>query len=340
MADTTNTEAPVVDWSDPASVATALTEAELALDTEEESVEDEEEVETKEANDVSDEDTSDDADADEEEADNIEEEDLEDNDSETEDDDLFEQEETKAELSDDTLLTVNDQEMTIHELKEGFKRQADYTKDKQELATYKEQVKGLEQEAMVYMTKGIDKYQAMLNEASKIDMVKLADTDPRKYSRVRASIDQINDKIAEESKVVQEWHETYQKELSEQTEREVKAAMPIIEEAIPGFNEKKGGEVLAYASKIGMAEDKAKAITDPHFIIALEKAMRYDKAKSAASLRRQPKKQGKTIKAKSTADVAHVESKKTRALREEMSNTSNPERIAAILTELQFQGKK
>lgn len=333
------TEQTQIDFSDPEAVATALTETELPEAAEiEPELDDENEVEAKTDKDADGDESATDNEASEEEVE-VEDE-IEDDEAEEEDADLFEEEIQDSFVSDDSVIDFDGEEMSIAELKKGYSRQSDYTKGKQELSTQKEQLKNFEQEAIAYMSQNVSKYQQMLTDAQTIDMVKLAEVDPRKYAKVSASIKQIEAKIAEESKVVQDWHDNYQSEQAAKTEKEIEAAMPIIEEFIPNFDESKAVEVLAYAAKIGMDEGKARAITDPHFIIALEKAMRYDKAKSAAALKRQPKKQGKTIKAKSTADVAHVESKKTRALREQMANTNNPEVLADLMTQIQFGNKK
>lgn len=334
---TTNEEPTTeIDYSDPNAVADALT----SLEPEIENISDEEEEETEQEE--TDDDLEDDEDDEDEQDDADEDSDQETDegaDEDDEDEDLFDEQDFKT-VSDEAEVEIDGVNISVKELKDSYYRQSDYTKGKQEISAEREKLKAFEKEAIAFMSQGVQKYQLMLDDANTIDMVQLAETDPRKYARVSASIQQIQSKIAAETKVVQDWHNNYQAEKDNETERAVEMAMPIVEERIPGFNEAKAVEILQYAEELGMSEEDARGLTDPYVIIALEKAMRFDRAKSKAKIKREPKKaSGKAIRNKSSADVRQKETKSRTALKERMKNTTNPEELADIMTRLQLGDK-
>lgn len=315
-----------VDWSDPDSIADLLVEPEEETEVEEEI---ETEVESDDEEEMESEDDSGDADGDEEEE--VEEED-DDDESEAEEDDSDDGDEEVDEISDETILSVNGEEVAVKELKDGYLRMSDYTKKNQDLAEKRTQIDALEKESVAYLTQDVSRYQKMLDDAQSIDMVALAEKDPRKYSKVRAQLDLVQNKVKEETKKIEEWHIEYQKKETEKVEAEIAEAMPIIKENITDWSEQKGLTILNYAVSLGMPEEKAKALTDPHLIIALEKARRFDAAKQKVSQKK--KSAPKAIRNKASVDVGVKESKARAKIRNQISQTSDPDKIADLLTQL------
>lgn len=300
----------------------------------------EEDVEEDEDGDVVAEDT---------EEDDVEEDedgDVEDNEEEDEDDDLIDDEdeqEPTLEFDDDTEVEIMDGEKKVNvklgEMKTGYMRQQDYSRKTQEVKQLREETSKIQEIAMVRLSQDITKYQQMLDKANTIDMMALANTNPAEYQKVQASVAEINKRIAVEEANMATFSDDYQKAKVAQKQEEIKVAEPVIAEAIPDWGPEVAKGMLAHFKENGFSDAdmvEVQNLTNPHLIIALHKAMRFDKAKAKAKAKRSgkpstAKSPTKTIKAKSSRDANVKQTRKQKDLRSKLTNSNDPEAIADMI---------
>ena len=198
-----------------------------------------------------------------------------------------------------------EQEVTLDELRNGYQRQADYTRKSQALAeqrkAYEANLQAIQSEREQYsqaLQMMVAQQKNELSQYENIDWKTLKEDDPMEYTEKRLEFQEARDKIArvqqEQQRVAAEQQQRVQQQLSEimQTEfTKLKEALPAYVD--PSSNLK--NELRDYGLSLGFSQQDLDSISDHRVVLVLHKAMLQDRAA-----------QGTVRKAKSSKPVPKV----------------------------------
>jgi hypothetical protein len=221
-------------------------------------------------------------------------------------------------------------EVGIDELKNGYQRQADYTRKSKALA---EQRKGteaiqsermqLEQERQMYAN-GLQMLQeqqsAKLTDFEGIEWDSLKQEDPYQYmikkDEYRDAQESINN-LAKEQQLVQQ---EQAQQANQARAHFVQQEYARLVEALPEWNDSKSSikkDVREYASSVGFRPDEINQLADHRSVLVIKKAMEYDRltqkvAPKKKAVKKVPKVQ-KSGRGNSNEDAAAEANNKKRA---------------------------
>jgi len=253
---------------------------------------------------------------------------------ETEEEVAEEEEETEIVAEEDLKYTIKvdgkDYEVDIEELKNGYQRQADYTRKSQALAEQRketEQIQSermqLEQERQMYAN-GLQMLQeqqaAKLNDFDSVDWEALKAEDPYQYmikkDEYRDAQERVSNVVAEQQAVQQEQARQAQQARAHFVQQEYTR----LTEALPEWNDKDSTikkDIQEYATSVGFRPDEISQLADHRSVLIIKKAMEFDKltkkvAPKKKAVKKVPKVQ-KSGRGNSKEDVATEVAKKKRA---------------------------
>ncbi len=247
---------------------------------------------------------------------------------------VAEEEEYEVVAEEDLKYTVKvdgeELEVGIDELKNGYQRQADYTRKSQALAQQRketEQIQSermqLEQERQMYAN-GLQMLQeqqaAKLNDFDSVDWEALKAEDPYQYmikkDEYRDAQERVSNVVAEQQAVQQEQARQAQQARAHFVQQEYSRLVA----ALPEWNDSKSTikkDVQDYAISSGFLPEEVSQLADHRSILVIKKAMEYDKlttkvAPKKKAVKKVPKVQ-KSGRGNSKEDVAVEAIKKKRA---------------------------
>ena len=272
-----------------------------------------------------------------EEAEEVEEEAPEEEEGQAEEEteeEVEEEEETEIVAEEDLKYTIKvdgeELEVGIEELKNGYQRQADYTRKSQALAEQRketEQIQSerqkLEQERQMYAN-GLQMLQeqqsSKLQEFENVDWTALKTEDPYQYMLKKDEYRDAQEKVqnvAQQQAIIQQ----------EQAEEANKARAHFVQqeynrlvEALPEWNDQESTikkDVQEYAKSVGFLPEEINQLADHRSVLVIKKAMEYDKlttkvAPKKKAVKKVPKVQ-KSGRGNSKEDTATEAIKKKRA---------------------------
>ena len=272
-----------------------------------------------------------------EEAEEVEEEapeEEEEGQAEEETEEEVEEEETEIVAEEDLKYTIKvdgeEIEVGIDELKNGYQRQADYTRKSQALAEQRketEQIQSerqrLEQERQMYAN-GLQMLQeqqsAKLKDFDNVDWEGLKTEDPYQYmikkDEYRDAQERITNLVQEQQAVQQEQAQQAQQVRAHFVQQEYSRLV----QALPEWNDSKSTikkDVQDYAISAGFLPEEVSQLADHRSILVIKKAMEFDKlttkvAPKKKAVKKVPKVQ-KSGRGNSKEDVAAEAIKKKRA---------------------------
>jgi len=272
-----------------------------------------------------------------EEAEEVEEEAPEEEEGQAEEEteeEVEEEEETEIVAEEDLKYTIKvdgeELEVGIEELKNGYQRQADYTRKSQALAEQRketEQIQSermrLEQERQMYAN-GLQMLQeqqsAKLKDFDSVDWEALKAEDPYQYmikkDEYRDAQERITNLVQEQQAVQQEQAQQAQQARAHFVQQEYSRLVA----ALPEWNDSKSTikkDVQDYAISSGFLPEEVSQLADHRSILVIKKAMEYDKltkkvAPKKKAVKKVPKVQ-KSGRGNSKEDVAAETIKKKRA---------------------------
>jgi hypothetical protein len=272
-----------------------------------------------------------------EEAEEVEEEAPEEEEGQAEEEteeEVEEEEETEIVAEEDLKYTIKvdgeELEVGIEELKNGYQRQADYTRKSQALAQQRketEQIQSermrLEQERQMYAN-GLQMLQeqqsAKLKDFDSVDWEALKAEDPYQYmikkDEYRDAQERITNLVQEQQAVQQEQAQQAQQARAHFVQQEYSRLVA----ALPEWNDSKSTikkDVQDYAISAGFLPQEVNQLADHRSILVIKKAMEYDKltqkvAPKKKAVKKVPKVQ-KSGRGNSKEDVAAENIKKKRA---------------------------
>ena len=221
-------------------------------------------------------------------------------------------------------------EVGIDELKNGYQRQADYTRKSQALAEQRketEQIQSerqrLEQERQMYAN-GLQMLQeqqnARLQEFNSTDWEALKNEDPYQYMLKKDEYRDAQEKVQN----VQQQQVIIQQERADEAQKArahfVQQEYSKLVEALPEWNDKESTvkkDVQEYAKSVGFLPEEINQLADHRSVLVIKKAMEYDKlttkvAPKKKAVKKVPKVQ-KSGRGNSKEDAATEAIKKKRA---------------------------
>ncbi len=253
---------------------------------------------------------------------------------ETEEEVAEEEEEYDVVAEEDLKYTIKvdgeELEVGIDELKNGYQRQADYTRKSQALAEQRKETEAiqserqqLEQERQMYAN-GLQMLQeqqsSKLQEFDNVDWTALKTEDPYQYMLKKDEYRDAQEKVqnvAQQQVLIQQ----------EQAEEANKARAHFVQqeynrlvEALPEWNDQESTikkDVQEYAKSVGFLPEEINQLADHRSVLVIKKAMEYDKltqkvAPKKKAVKKVPKVQ-KSGRGNSKEDVAVEAIKKKRA---------------------------
>jgi hypothetical protein len=272
-----------------------------------------------------------------EEAEEVEEEapeEEEEGQAEEETEEEVEEEEFDVVAEEDLKYTIKvdgeELEVGIEELKNGYQRQADYTRKSQALAEQRKETEAiqserqkLEQERQMYAN-GLQMLQeqqnAKLQEFNDTDWDSLKAEDPYQYMIKKDEYRDAQEKVQN----VQQQQLLIQQERAEEAQKArahfVQQEYSRLVEALPEWNDKESTvkkDVQEYAKSVGFLPEEINQLADHRSVLVIKKAMEYDKltkkvAPKKKAVKKVPKVQ-KSGRGNSKEDIAAETIKKKRA---------------------------
>ena len=232
-----------------------------------------------------------------EEAEEVEEEAPEEEEGQAEEEteeEVEEEEETEIVAEEDLKYTIKvdgeELEVGIEELKNGYQRQADYTRKSQALAEQRketEQIQSerqrLEQERQMYAN-GLQMLQeqqsSKLQEFENVDWTALKTEDPYQYMLKKDEYRDAQEKVQN----VQQQQMLIQQEQAEEAQKArahfVQQEYNRLVEALPEWNDQESTikkDVQEYAKSVGFLPEEINQLADHRSVLVIKKAMEYDK---------------------------------------------------------------
>jgi len=246
---------------------------------------------------------------------------------------VTEEEEYEVVAEEDLKYTIKvdgeELEVGIDELKNGYQRQADYTRKSQALAEQRKETEGiqserqqLEQERQMYAN-GLQMLQeqqsSKLQEFEGTDWTALKQEDPYQYmlqkDEYRDAQEKVQNVQQQQILIQQEQAEVVQKARSNFVKQEYNRLV----DALPEWNDKESTikkDVQEYAVSVGFRPEEINQLADHRSVLVIKKAMEYDKlttkvAPKKKAVKKVPKVQ-KAGRGNSNEDIAAEAIKKKR----------------------------
>ena len=256
-----------------------------------------------------------------------------------------EEEEVQTEAPATYSVKVDGEEMEVDldELRNGYQRQADYTRKSQSLAeqrkTYEANVQAVQAERQQY-SQALEilaqNQNAELNRYNQVDWAALKESDPMDYMEKRIEFQDAKDKanqVQNERVRVQQQNETeMQSVLQEKVRTEAEALVKALPEyADPSSNLK--NELREYTLGLGFSPEDVDGITDHRVVLVLHKAMMGDKSKKAPTAKK-TKSVPKVVKSGTPQTKAQKIKKGVQAKRERLAKTGHQRDAADVFLDL------
>lgn len=246
-----------------------------------------------------------------------------------------EEEETEIVAEEDLKYTIKvdgeELEVGIEELKNGYQRQADYTRKSQALAEQRKETEAiqserqrLEQERQMYAN-GLQMLQeqqnAKLQEFNSVDWETLKAEDPYAYMLKKEEFRDAQEKV--QNVAQQQIHVQQEQMQAQQSARAdfIRTEYARLVEALPEWEDKDSTikkDIREYASTVGFRPEEIDQLADHRSVLVIKKAMEYDKlTKKVAPKKKAVKKVPKVQKSgrgnsKEDAKVDAIKKKRAR----------------------------
>lgn len=254
----------------------------------------------------------------------------------------YEVDEEVAEIETSPSYTVKvdgeEVEVNLEELRNGYQRQADYTRKSQSLAeqrkAYEANLQAVTQEREQYsqlLGNMAQNQNAELSRYADIDWADLKDTDPMEYMEKRLEYQEAKEKISElqnERARVQQQNET---DMGQMLQEKLQKEAELLSKALPEYTEPGStfkDEVRNYALNLGFSPQDIDGIADHRVILVLHKAMMQDKVSKAPV--KKSKTAPKVVKAGTPQTKAQRSRRTVQAKRERLSKTGNQRDAANV----------
>ena len=274
--------------------------------------------------------------------------DSEDDDIDLDDDEYEPEEEVEAADKFTVKVAGEELEVDLDELKNGYSRQADYTKKAQALAEERKQFTQdrdaivLERQQYAQLL-GALQQQLATDQTQQPDFDRLYEEDPieaarleRKWTQQQQAKQQKMQAIALEQQRVREANaQEQQQQMRGLIEQEVQR----LPEVIPEWKDEKRAskerdELRTYLSEQGVNEEEMNALVRANHIAVLRKAMLYDKGRRRVKSAEKEGRKTRTAKPGSRASQQPASKRRTKVAYQRLAKSGSRDDAAALLESL------
>ena len=232
-------------------------------------------------------------------------------------------------------------EVSLEELRDGYQRQADYTRKSQSLAeqrkTYEANLQAVQEERNKYaqvLDQMSNQQSYELKQFEDINWKELKDDDPMEYMEKRLEYQEARDRISdiktEQERVRRQTEEEMSSILSQKVEKEAELLISALPEyADPSSTVK--NDIREYALSLGFPDKEVDSITDHRVVLVLHKAMLQDRGvQSSKKVKSAPK----IVKSGTPQTKKQKSRKAIQAKRERLAKTGNTRDAADVFLDL------
>ena len=232
-------------------------------------------------------------------------------------------------------------EVTLDELRDGYQRQADYTRKSQSLAeqrkAYEANLKAVQNERQQYaqvLEQMSQNQNYELQRFENIDWKELKDEDPMEYMEKRLEYQEAKDRVTQLNNERARVQQQSQQEFNEIVTQKVQQEAELLAKALPEYSEP--GSTLKtdlrnYALSLGFPANEIDSITDHRVVLVLHKAMLQDNAaKGVKKVKVAPK----VVKSGTPQTKTQRVKKAAQVKRERLAKTGNPRDAANVFLDL------
>ena len=252
-------------------------------------------------------------------------------------------EETPTETAQAYTVKVDGEEfeVTLDELRDGYQRQADYTRKSQSLAeqrkAYEANLQAVQNERQQYaevLEQMSQNQNYELQRFENIDWKELKDEDPMEYMEKRLEYQEAKDKITQLNNERARVQQQSQQEFNEIVTQKVQQEAELLAKALPEYSEP--GSTLKtdlrnYALSLGFPANEIDSITDHRVVLVLHKAMLQDNAaKGVKKVKVAPK----VVKSGTPQTKSQRVKKVAQVKRERLSKTGHARDAADVFLDL------
>lgn len=245
----------------------------------------------------------------------------------------------------DTSYTVKidgeEFEVTLDELRNGYQRQADYTRKSQSLAeqrkAYEANLQAVQAERNQYaqVLENMSANQnAELQRYENINWQELKDSDPMEYMEKRLEYQEAKDKIAELNNERYRVQQQNEAEMASVLQEKIQQEAELLVKQLPEYadpNSTLKNDLRNYALGLGFSEQDVDGITDHRVVMVLHKAMLQDQvAKGVKRAKPVPK----VVKSGTPQTKTQRAKKAVQAKRERLAKTGNARDAADVFLDL------
>lgn len=256
-----------------------------------------------------------------------------------------EEEEVQTEAPATYSVKVDGEEMEVdlNELRNGYQRQADYTRKSQSLAeqrkTYEANVQAVQAERQQY-SQALEilaqNQNAELNHFQNIDWTALKESDPMEYMEKRIEFQDAREKISQVQNERTRLHQQNQAEMKDVLQEKVRTEAESLVKALPEYADPSSNlknELRDYTLGLGFSPEDVDGITDHRVVLVLHKAMMGDKSKKAPTAKK-TKSVPKVVKSGTPQTKAQRIKKGVQAKRERLAKTGHQRDAADVFLDL------
>ena len=232
-------------------------------------------------------------------------------------------------------------EVTLDELRDGYQRQADYTRKSQSLAeqrkAYEANLQAVQNERQQYaevLEQMSQNQNYELQRFENIDWKELKDEDPMEYMEKRLEYQEAKDKITQLNNERARVQQQSQQEFNEIVTQKVQQEAELLAKALPEYSEP--GSTLKtdlrnYALNLGFPANEIDSITDHRVVLVLHKAMLQDNAARGV---KKVKVAPKVVKSGTPQTKSQRVKKVAQVKRERLSKTGHARDAADVFLDL------
>lgn len=256
-----------------------------------------------------------------------------------------EEEEQPETLRYSVKVDGEEQEVTLDELRNGYQRQADYTRKSQALAeqrkAYEANLQAIQSEreqysqALQLMTA---RQQNELAQYENIDWKALKEDDPMEYMEKRLEYQDARDQLTRVQQEQQRVAEQQRQQILEQTQQVMQNEAKKLTEVLPAYadpNSNLKNQLRDYALSLGFSQDDLNSIVDHRVVVVLHKAMLQDRAAQGTVKKAKASKPVPKVVKSGTPESKTQRSKKaTQQRRERLARTGSTRDATSVFLDL------
>jgi len=256
----------------------------------------------------------------------------------------YEVDEEVAEIETSPSYTVKvdgeEVEVNLDELRNGYQRQADYTRKSQSLAeqrkAYEANLQAVQQEREQYahlLGNMAQNQNLELQRFENVNWAELKDTDPMEYMEKRLEYQETKEKISELQNERVRVQQQTESEMGQVLQEKLQKEAELLAQALPQYTEPGSNfkeEVRDYALGLGFSPQDIDGIADHRVILVLHKAMMQDKG-SKVPANKSKKSAPRVVKAGTPRTKAQRSRREVQAKRERLAKTGSQRDAANVL---------